>query len=89
MLQLVGVTASSGQTVAVDGSLDEGETWFDVTGSMNDLTDADASITSPIVADGIYNFFFVFPGMVRVRCVSAGSGTPGVGHLNFQDTRQE
>ena len=88
-LQLVGVTGSSGQTIAVDGSLDEGETWVELTSSMKNLGSTDGTVTSPIAADGIYAFPYVFPGMARVRSVAAGTGTPGVGHLNFQDTRQE
>lgn len=87
-VQLVGVTASSGQTVAVDGSLDEGETWVEITSSMVDLGSAAAAVTSPITTDGIYALPYVFPGSVRMRCVAHGSGTPGVGHLNFQDSRQ-
>jgi len=89
ILQVIGISASVGQTIAVDGSLDEGTTWVQITSSMKKLTAADAAVTPPIAADGIFEFPVRFPGMVRIRCVAAGAGTPGSAFLNWQDSRTQ
>jgi hypothetical protein len=86
-LQVEAPGASS--TFAVDGSLDEGKTWVEIDTSMKNLGAADALITPPIAAAGIYQFPQNFPGMVRVRCLVVTVGTPGSAYLSWQDSRQE
>jgi hypothetical protein len=84
-LQVEAPGASS--TFAVDGSLDEGKTWVDLSSSMTNLGAADAVITPPIAAAGIYQFPHNFPGMARVRCLVVTGSTPGSAYLSFQDSR--
>lgn len=88
---LVGVTASGGATYAADLSLDNGETWNDVTTSF---TAMGAGVT-PFTTDGVSGtgnaLFGGLPGLFRLRCTAAGSTPPTIfkGNVAFQDSRQE
>jgi hypothetical protein len=83
--QVAGLAASTGQTVAVDASLD-GKSWTDVTAGFVGAGGTTAA-ADPITTDGLYVYRYAMPGMMRVRCVAAGSGIPAVGYLNWVDSR--
>lgn len=85
-IQNVGIAASGGH-YKVQGSLDGGTTWIELTTSMINFAAAAAQITSPISTDGIFAFPYQFPGLVQILCSTSTSSTLGKCFLAWSDTR--
>jgi hypothetical protein len=87
-VQTKGVAAGS-TTYELEGSLDGGTTWDNITGCLLDLTNAGAAIGAAVItADSIFAFARVFPGLIRLRCTVTGTGTP-MAYIGVQDSRQQ
>lgn len=85
-VQTVGVAAGGG-TYSLEGSLDGGTTWINLTKNLKDQGNAGAAIaTTTLNTDSIFLYPSAFPGLVRLTCATDSTGTPKA-FINWPDTR--